>query len=72
MQASKSMHLQEAFQQLVSVVNALSILANDPDHGRARLRLVQRVQAVTESSNDRLVSARDTAQQMSMHSLSLE
>ena len=47
--------VQEALEQLVSVVDPLSVLADDPDHGGARLWLVQGVQVLTEGGDDGLV-----------------
>ena len=47
--------LQEALQQLVGVVDALGVLAHDPDHGGARVRLVQGVQVLTQRGDDALV-----------------
>lgn len=47
--------LEEALQQLVSVVDPLGVLAHDPDHGGASIRLIQRVQILTQGGNDALV-----------------
>ena len=47
--------VQKRLQQLVGIVNALGILANDPHHGRTCLRLVKRVEILAELGNDGLV-----------------
>lgn len=47
--------LQEALQQLISIINALGILSYDPDHGSARLRLIQGIQVFTQSGNHTLI-----------------
>ncbi len=47
--------LQKALQQFISVVDALSVLSNDPDHGGTCLRLIQRVQVFTQSGNYTLI-----------------
>lgn len=38
------------------VVDALRVLANDPDHAGLGLRLVQALQAVAQRADDRLVA----------------
>lgn len=47
--------LEEALQQLVSVVDPLGILANNPDHGSTGVRLIQRVQILTQCGDDALI-----------------
>lgn len=47
--------LKEALQQLISVVNSLSILANNPDHGSSSVRLIQGIQVLTECGNDAFI-----------------
>ena len=47
--------LEEALQQLISVVDPLSILANNPDHGGTRIRLIQRVQILTQCGDDAFI-----------------
>lgn len=47
--------LQEALQQLVSVVDPLCVLADDPDHGTASVRFIQRVEVLTQRGDDALV-----------------
>lgn len=47
--------LQKALQQFISIVNALSILSYDPDHGSASFWLIQGVQVFTQSGNHTLV-----------------
>ena len=47
--------LEEALQQLVSVVDPLCIFTNDPDHGSTSVRLVQRVQVLTQCGNDAFI-----------------
>lgn len=54
---ARKRHLQEALEELVCVVDPLCILSDDPDHGRARLGLVQAVQAVAQRGDDGLISA---------------
>ena len=54
--------LQEAIEKLVGIVNALGILANDPDHTGLGLRLIERVQVITEGRDDGLVSVRVTTE----------
>ena len=49
--------LQKALQQLISIVDALSILSHNPDHGGTRLRLIQGVQVFTQSGNHTLIPA---------------
>lgn len=49
--------LQEAFQQLICVVDPLGVLANDPDHGGAGVGFIQRVEVLTECGDDALVPA---------------
>ena len=46
---------QKAFQEFISIVNPLSILANDPNHGCSSFWLIQSVQVLTKSSNDGLI-----------------
>lgn len=50
--------LKEALQQLISVVNPLSILANNPDHGSSSVRLIQGIQVLTECGNDAFIPKR--------------
>lgn len=47
--------LEEALQQLVSVVDPLSVLAHNPDHGSTSIRLIQRVQILTQCGNDAFI-----------------
>mmetsp|Transcript_37558 Transcript_37558/g.81412 ORF Transcript_37558/g.81412 Transcript_37558/m.81412 type:complete len:424 (-) Transcript_37558:321-1592(-) len=47
--------VQELVQQLVGVVDALGILPDDPDHRRLGLRLIERVQVLTQRPDDALV-----------------
>ena len=47
--------LEERLQQLVGVLDAVGVLADDPHHARLRLRLVQRVQGVAQNADDGLV-----------------
>lgn len=47
--------LKEALQQLISIVNPLSILANNPDHGSSSVRLIQGIQVLTECGNDAFI-----------------
>lgn len=47
--------LEEALQQLVRVVDALGILADNPDHGSSRLGLIQCVQVLAQSRDYALV-----------------
>jgi hypothetical protein len=44
--------LEEAFQQLVGIVNAFSILSDDPNHTCLFKRFVQRIQVITESCDN--------------------
>lgn len=46
---------EEALQQLVGVVDPLCVLANNPDHGSTSIRLVQRVQILTQCGNDAFI-----------------
>eukprot|EP01137_Pigoraptor_chileana_P028939 Opistho-2@13440 len=48
--------VEEGREELVSVLNALRILSNDPDDRSLGLGLVQSVEVFAESSNDRLVA----------------
>jgi len=50
---------QEGLEQLVGVVDPLGVLADDPDHRRARLGFVQSVEVLAQVRNDALVSARE-------------
>mmetsp|Transcript_41246 Transcript_41246/g.129581 ORF Transcript_41246/g.129581 Transcript_41246/m.129581 type:complete len:361 (+) Transcript_41246:469-1551(+) len=59
--------LEETVEQLARVVNSLSILADDPDHAGLGLRVVQRVQVLTESANDALVLVGVLAKDVSDH-----
>lgn len=47
--------LEEALQQLVGVVDPLGVLANNPDHGSSSVRLVQRIQVLTERGDDAFI-----------------
>lgn len=47
--------LQEALQQLVSIIDALCILSYNPDHGSTRLRLIQGVQVFTQRGDHTLI-----------------
>lgn len=47
--------VEEALKQLVRIVNPLSILAHYPDHSSASLRLIQRVQILTQRGYHTLV-----------------
>ena len=51
--------LQEALEELVSVVDALRVLSDDPDHRGLRLGLVQGVKVLAQRSDDRLVAIRE-------------
>ena len=53
--------LQEAVQQILGVVDALGILAQDPDHGGARAGLIE-LEVVAELVNDALVLVRVLAE----------
>ena len=44
--------------QLIRILNPVRKLPNDPHHGRLALRLVQRVQVLTQHGDDALVLAR--------------
>jgi len=44
-------------EQLVGVVDALGVLADDPDHARLGLGLVERVQVLAQRADDALVPA---------------
>jgi len=46
---------QEALQQLVSIVNPLCVLSHNPDHCCPGLRLIQRVEVLTQGGNHALV-----------------
>lgn len=46
---------QEALQQLIGIVNPLRILSHNPDHGSPGLRLIQRVEVLTQGGNHALV-----------------
>lgn len=48
---------QEELEQLVRVVDAVRVLADDPDHAGLGLRLIQRVQVLTQRGNDALIPA---------------
>lgn len=47
--------LEEALQQLVSVVDPLGVLANNPDHGSTSIRLIQGIQILTQCGNDAFI-----------------
>lgn len=47
--------LEEALQQLVSVVDPLGVLAHNPDHGSTSIRLIQRVQILAQCGNDAFI-----------------
>lgn len=47
--------LKKALEQLVGVVDPLCVLADNPDHGTSRVRLIQRVEILTQCGNDALV-----------------
>lgn len=47
--------LEEALEELICIVDALCILADNPDHGRPGLGLVQGVQILTQGGDDTLV-----------------
>mmetsp|Transcript_10368 Transcript_10368/g.32381 ORF Transcript_10368/g.32381 Transcript_10368/m.32381 type:complete len:728 (+) Transcript_10368:216-2399(+) len=59
--------VQEVVKQLVDLVNALGVLAQDPDHGRLRLRLVQLLQAVAKCRENSLVPHRILAEDVLDH-----
>lgn len=47
--------LKKALEQLVSVVNPLRVLADNPDHGTSSVRFIQRVEILTQCGDDALV-----------------
>lgn len=47
--------LEEALQQLVSVVYPLGVLANNPDHGSTSIRLIQGIQILTQCGDDAFI-----------------
>lgn len=47
--------LEEALQQFIGVIDPLGVLANNPDHGGSSVRLIQRVQVLTQRCNDALI-----------------
>lgn len=47
--------LQETLQQLICIVNSLSIFAHYPDHGSSGIWLIQGIQVLTQSGNDALI-----------------
>lgn len=47
--------LEEALQQLVGVVNPLGVLANNPDHSSTSVRLIQRVEVLTQGGDDAFI-----------------
>jgi hypothetical protein len=47
--------LQERLQQLVRIVDAVRVLADDPDHGRLGLGLVQGVEGLAQRGDDGFV-----------------
>lgn len=47
--------LKKTLQQLVSVVNPLGVFPDNPDHGGTRVRLIQRVEVLTQCSNDAFI-----------------
>lgn len=47
--------LKEALQQLVSIVDPLGVFTHNPDHGSASVRLIQRVQILTQCGNDAFI-----------------
>lgn len=56
--------LQEALQQLVSVVDPLGVLANNPDHGSTSIGLIQRVKILTQCGNDAFIPEEHTMVRM--------
>mmetsp|Transcript_6699 Transcript_6699/g.11728 ORF Transcript_6699/g.11728 Transcript_6699/m.11728 type:complete len:532 (+) Transcript_6699:656-2251(+) len=58
---------EEGVQELVGVVDAFGVLANDPDHGCFGLGLVQGVEVVAEGGNDALVTVGITAEDVLDH-----
>lgn len=52
--------LEEALQQLVGVVDPLGVLANNPDHGGTSIRLIQRVQVLTQGGDDAFIPEEQT------------
>lgn len=47
--------LKKTLQQLISVVNPLGVFPNNPDHGGARVGFIQRVEILTQCSNDAFI-----------------
>lgn len=52
--------LKETLQELISVVDTLSIFTHNPNHGSSSVWLIQRVQVLTQSSNYALIPAQTT------------
>lgn len=52
--------LEETLQQLVGVVDPLGVFPDDPDHGGARVRLVQRVEILAQRRDDAFVPGQHT------------
>ncbi len=52
--------LKETLQELISVVDTLSIFTHNPNHGSSSVWLIQRVQVFTQSGNYALIPAQTT------------
>ncbi len=57
--------LKETLQELISVVDTLSIFTHNPNHGSSSVWLIQRVQVFTQSGNYALIPAQTTERRFS-------
>eukprot|EP00968_Pinguiococcus_pyrenoidosus_P010320 scaffold805_cov251-Pinguiococcus_pyrenoidosus.AAC.5 len=59
--------LEEGLHELIGVVDALGVLADDPDHGGLGLGLVERLEVLAEGGDDLLVAVRVAAEDVLDH-----